>query len=69
MDVSGIGSSLYSSGSSGLRGAQVMQQISVAVMKQQQEQEQRMAAALIEMMNQTPTASLEGTGQLIDIFA
>jgi hypothetical protein len=69
MNVSGIGSSLYSSGTSGMRGSQVMQQISVAVFKQQQEQEKRMAAALIEMIRQTPSASLNGTGQLIDVFA
>ncbi len=52
-----------------MRGAQVMQQISVAVFKQQQDQQQRMADALIEMMRQTPSPSLEGTGQLIDVFA
>lgn len=69
MDISGIGSSLYSSETSGARGAQVMQQISVAVFKQQQDQQQRMADALIEMMKQTPSPSLDGTGQLIDVFA
>lgn len=52
----------------GLQGSQVMQQISVAVMKQQQEQERQMAAALIEMMRQTPTPSLDGTGQFIDVY-
>lgn len=69
METSGVSSLSYAGGTSGLKGQQVMTEISVAVMKQQQEQEQRMAASLIGMINQTPRPSLEGTGQIIDVFA
>ena len=67
MDVSGVGtrSAIESSYAAG----NATSQISMAVFKQQQEQEQRMAGALIEMIKNTPTPSLTGTGKVIDIFA
>jgi hypothetical protein len=46
-----------------------MSEIAVSVMKQQQDQQKQFADALIQMMNQTPKPSLEGTGQIIDILA
>ncbi len=42
---------------------QVMNQISMAVMKQQMDQEEAQAAALVKMIQNT---SLDGTGQIIN---
>ncbi len=64
MSVSGISSS-----SSGMSASQITSELSVAIFKQQQEQQQRMAEAIVEMIKQTPTPSLEGTGKIVDILA
>ncbi len=50
-----------------MKSNQVQLQISVAVMKQLQDQQQAQATALIEMMQQSPTA--DGTGQMVNIAA
>ncbi len=67
MEISNLQSSLYGE-ASGIRSQQIMSEISMAVMKQQQEQEKRFASAIVEMINKTPSPSLEGTGQLIDRY-
>jgi len=66
MEISSLQSS-YADGASGIRSQQVMTEISVAVMKQQQEQQDRFASAIIAMINETPSPSIEGNGQLFDI--
>jgi len=67
MEISSFQTSSYGE-ASGIRSQQIMTEISMAVMKQQQDQEKRFAAAIVEMINKTPTPSLEGTGQLIDRY-
>ena len=46
-----------------------MSEISMAILKQIQDQQERQAAMLVKMINQTPIPSLDGTGQIIDIYA
>jgi len=52
-----------------MSASQITSELSVAIFKQQQEQQQRMAEAIVEMIKQTPTPSLEGTGKIVDILA
>lgn len=54
---------------SGIKSEQVMSEISMAILKQIQDQQKRQAAMLVKMISQTPTPSLDGTGQIIDIYA
>jgi hypothetical protein len=54
---------------SGIKSEQVMSEISMAILKQIQDQQERQAAMLIKMINQTTTSSLDGTGQIIDVYA
>jgi len=69
MDVSGDYSTMMASTASELKSGQLISQISVAVFKQIQDQQQQQADMLIQMINQTPRPSLDGTGQIIDIYA
>lgn len=54
---------------SGIKSEQVMSEISMAILKQIQDQQERQAAMLVKMINQTPTPSLDSTGQIIDVYA
>ena len=64
MDISGIMTGTVS----GIKSEQVMSEISMAILKQIQDQQERQAAMLVKMINQT-TPSTDGTGQIIDVYA
>lgn len=53
--------------SSGMASENVQLQIAVAVMKQAQEQQEQAGQALVEMINRS--ASIDGTGRLVNITA
>jgi hypothetical protein len=51
----------------GMQAGQVQAEIAVAVLKQIQDQQGQQAQALLKMISQAP--SLEGTGQIVDLYA
>jgi hypothetical protein len=69
MEISGDLSTMMADVASGIKSEQVMSEISMAILKQIQDQQERQAAMLVKMINQTPTPSLDGTGQIIDTYA
>jgi hypothetical protein len=69
MEISEDFSRMMIDTASGIKSEQVMSEISMAILKQIQDQQERQAAMLVKMINQTPIPSLDGTGQIIDIYA
>jgi len=69
MEISEDFSRMMIDTASGIKSEQVMSEISMAILKQIQDQQERQAAMLVKMINQTPIPSLDGTGQNIDIYA
>lgn len=69
MDISSVNSmsDALASMASGMAGGNLQAQISTAVLKQAMQQQQTMADGLLKMIN--ATASLSGTGKVVDILA
>ncbi len=67
MNVSSVSVDSLASLATEMKGANIGTQIGVAVMKQIQQSQEQMAAALLQMIAQSP--SPEGVGQNIDISA
>lgn len=69
MDISSVNSmsDTLASMASSMTGGNLQAQISTAVLKQAMQQQQIMADGLLKMIN--ATASLSGTGKVVDILA
>jgi hypothetical protein len=70
MNVSGISTShALAAQATDMKALSVASQIGIAVIKQIQQQELQQAAALIEMIQDTPAPISDGVSQHIDIYA
>ena len=70
MNVSGVSmSNALATQATDMQALDVASQISIAVLKQVQQQEQQQAAALIEMIQDTPAPISDGVSQYIDVYA
>jgi hypothetical protein len=68
MSVSGVSSlDTLATMASEIQGAEMMAELEAAILKQIQDQQEMFGDALVNMINQS--GSLNGSGQILDLFA